>query len=258
MQNNAKPVVWMADDGWDYDEEDEAPAKKGDTVKLALALKSSASNRSLDSLSGLGRLSEGSLGFLPPPTESSGKEDEQEEEEEDEDEWIELRDELVSFFNSRGPSDDSQGLYAQQKEAFERSMSLVDCNVGMSEALAQTVRNLVELSTHLLSKCSATESELLSAAAKLEERRQRHEQVKAVSAERKRALAATQLRAERAEIQAQLYESQVQTLKTELTAATAQLEQMSKAAPDDQQLRAVTMRGKVKRERDFSSVLKLR
>ncbi len=36
----------------------------------------------------------------------------------------------------------------------------------------------------------------------------------------------------------------MQALKTELTEATVQLEKMSKAAPDDQQLRAVTLRGK--------------
>ncbi len=162
----------MADDGWDYDEDS---GNKGDTVRLAAALSR-------------GR----APSFAPPPPqESSGKseeernndgrgsksnssgnfnkdEDEDDEDEDDEEEWLELRDELVRFFCAAAPSDDAQGLFAQQKEAFERSAALVDCTAGLAEVLAQTVRNLLELSLHLMGRLSATESELLAAATRLE------------------------------------------------------------------------------------------
>jgi predicted nucleic acid-binding Zn-ribbon protein len=108
------------------------------------------------------------------------------------------------------------------------------------DIFAQTIRNLVDLSVHLLAKCNATENELLAAVAKLEERRVRHEEVKAGYMEKK-LLAATQardlkrlereveaarLRAERAEIQAATFQSQAHSLKTELNEAVSQLESL--------------------------------
>ncbi len=242
-------------DEWDYGD---APLSGGgDTVRLAAALKGSG-KPSLQAV--MSRLSASSLDMTlaqtgPPP--------EEEEEEEEEEEWRELRDELTEFFASKAPADDAQGLYAAQKDAFERCMATADCAEALAEGLAQTTRNLVELATHLMSKCAATESELLQAAGRLEERRQRHEQLRGSLAERKkeaaaargdckrleRELEAAKLRAERSELQAALYESQAVSLKQELSSATTQLEQMQSSfrglRPQDEEVLArITLRGK--------------
>ncbi len=205
------------EDAWDLDDE---PPAGHNTVKLAQALRGSTGSRQslgqvVSRLSGSEPRADLSFPQTGPPPDTGG-----EEEDEEEEEWAELRDELVDFFASQSPADDAQGLYAAQKDAFERCMATVDCSEALAEGLAQTVRNLVELTVHLMgkvrlrvcvlqtaflsgfrsvvafrrvfcsllksTKCAGTESELLQAVARLEERRARHGQLKASLADRKK------------------------------------------------------------------------
>ena len=258
----------MNDDEWDL--EDDAPPSGHDTVKLAQALRGGAANKqtlgqvvSRMSASELPRLSSDFAFPQTGPPPDSGAASGAGEEDEEEEDWNDLRDELVDFFAAQSPAEDAQGLYAAQKDAFERCMATVDCSEALAEGLAQTVRNLVELAVHLMGKCAGTESELLQAVARLEERRARHEQLKGALAERKkeavaargdcrrleRELEAAKLRAERAEMQAELYQGQAASLKQELSSATLQLEQVQASfhglrPKEEEMLARITLRGK--------------
>ena len=112
-----------------------------------------------------------------------------------------------------------------------------------------------------MGKCNSTENELLAAVGKLEERKGRHEEVKAMYVEKKklvetmqkenkkleRDVEAYKLRADRSEMQAELYQSQTESLKEELNNATKQLEQLQTKhleLSDKEKIEKITLRGK--------------
>jgi hypothetical protein len=188
---------------------------------------------------------------------SDVEEEEDDEDDEEELDWRGALEELKDYFaaNTPGSEVDSAGLFGAQQEAFGASVAQVESGEDFTEACVQTVRNLVDLTAHLLVKCSATENELLAAVRRLEERRERHVELKkklsGVTAELKRVEReneAYKLRAERSEMKGKLHEEEASSLREELNKASQQLEEMKqseKIGPKEEEiLNQLTLRGR--------------
>ena len=185
----------------------------------------------------------------------SGEEERDSEDSEDSAEYAALTDELQEYFRTADPGADvdPQGLLGRQRSALEASARTVADKDDLVRVLVATIHNVVDLSSHLLTKNSYTETELLAAVARLEERRGRHEELKQRLGERKREMLQASkegreagLRAEVAERRAELLAAENQGLRGELETAQRALEAAQRTADGEgkRALEVATLRGR--------------